>query len=137
MCARGWGQAAHFRRLTALPTITPVESIKAPSSVTAFERLLTFKASDLRGGGTLTWVFCGLWVAVAARRLTGAEDDGPGLGKWWAGAGERVEGQRGARDPALSLSLCLVSGSQTLGVGKWGEDRALPHEIGRVEGLWT
>lgn len=72
----------------------------------------------------MTRVVCALWVAVAARRLTGAEFDGPGLGKWWAGAGERVEGRRGARDPALSLSLCLVSGSQTVG-GVSGEKTGL------------
>lgn len=94
-----------MRRLTPLHIIIPVESIKAPSSVTAFERLLSFKALDLRGGGRLTGVFCGLWVSVAAGRLTGAEDAGTGLRKRWAGGRPRgrAEGE-GHTGLAVALS---------------------------------
>lgn len=127
-----------MRRLTPLHIIIPVESIKAPSSVTAFERLLSFKALDLRAGGRLTGAFCGLWVSVAAGRLTGAEDAGTGLRKRWAGAGpeagQRVRGTQGLQwhSPARPGP---GHGSHILEGGEQGEDRAFPHEKTRAEGL--
>lgn len=38
-------------------------------------------------------------------RLTGAEDEGKGLRKWWSGPGERIGGPR-SQSISLCLSLC-------------------------------
>lgn len=56
----------------------------------------------------MTGAFCGLWVSVAAGRLTGAEDAGTGLRKRWAGGrprgraeGKGHTGLAGALSPSL------------------------------------
>lgn len=106
--AGGPQRAAHFRQLTPLPNIIPVESIKAPSSVTACERLLSFKAPDLRGRGTLTLVFCGLWASgESGGRLTGAEDGDAGLKKGGR-EGEKMEGPARAWIPLSGPRSVLV-----------------------------
>lgn len=73
----------------------------------------------------MTGVVCGLWVSVAAGRLTGAEDVGTGLGKRWAVGrpSSRAEGE--GRHGALSASLWAWSVALTFLRGLTGETTGL------------
>ena len=101
----------------------------------------------------MTGAFCGLWVSVAAGRLTGAEDAGTGLRKWWAGGrprgraeGKGHTGLAGVLSPSLrawsvaptflrevsgeKTGLCLNGRGGLRGSGPWRETLGLPPSAG-------